>query len=176
MKTILIAAAVALLGASAQAQTLSKPAPNAAGLGKPDLASTADAHIRAYIELRRTDLKKSKSQVIGDVMRIDADEAAKFWPVYKDFEAEFAGLGDKVVALIKNYTDNYVDMTGPAADQIANQILSIELQRNELKKKYYERFKTAVGPIVAARFLQVENQIERLVDLQIAAELPVISK
>jgi hypothetical protein len=29
---------------------------------------------------------------------------------------------------------------------------------------------------VAARFLQVENQLERLIDLQIAAELPVISQ
>jgi hypothetical protein len=59
-----------------------------------------------------------------------------------------------------------------AADEIATKILAIEVQRNELKKNDYERFKAAVA---ARRFLVVENQLERLIDLQIAAEQPVIS-
>jgi hypothetical protein len=176
MKTILIAAIVALLGVAAQAQTLSKPAAKSAGLGKSELASNEDMNIRAYIELLRTDVKKAKSQITAEVMQLDADQAAKFWPVYKDFETEFSALGDKVVALVKNYAENYLKMTDPIADSMANQILAIELQRNELKKKYYDRFKTAVGAIVATRFLQVENQLERLIDLQIAAELPVVSQ
>ena len=176
MKTILIAAVVALLGGAVEAQTLSKSAGKTAGLGKSELTSNEDMNIRAYIELLRTDVKKSKSQIMGDVMQLDTDQAAKFWPVYKEFESEFSALGDKVLAVVKNYADNYLNMTDPAADGIANQILAIELKRNELKKKYYERFKTALGAIVATRFLQVENQLERLVDLQIAAELPVISQ
>lgn len=176
MKTILITAVVALCGAAAQAQTPSKPVAKAVGLGKSEAASNADMNIRAYIELLRTDIKKEKAQITGDVMQLDADQAAKFWPIHKEFETELSVLGNKVVALIKDYADNYLKMTDPVADGMANQILAIELQRNELKKKYYERFKSAVGAIVATRFLQVENQLERLVDLQIAAELPVISQ
>jgi vacuolar-type H+-ATPase subunit D/Vma8 len=65
-------------------------------------------------------------------------------------------------------------MTNQKADQLATKLLDIEQQRNDLKRKYYERFKTALDPITAARFLQVENQIERLVDLQIASQLPVL--
>ena len=175
-KTILIASVVALFGLAVQAQTLSKSAGKPAGLGKSELASNEDMNIRAYIELLRTDIKKSKTQIMGDVMRLDADQSAKFWPVYKEFETEFTALGDKVVAVIKNYSDNYLKMTDPVADGIANHILAIELQRNELKKKYYGRFKAELGAIVATRFLQVENQLERLVDLQIAAELPVVSQ
>ncbi len=176
MKTILIAAVVALCGAAAQGQTLSKPAAKAVGLGKSEAASNEDMNIRAYIELLRTDIRKAKAQITGDIMQLDADQSAKFWPIYKEFETELSGLGNKVVALIKDYADNYHKMTDPVADGMANQILAIELQRNELKKKYYERFKSAVGAIVATRFLQVENQLERLVDLQIAAGLPVISQ
>ena len=176
MKIILIATVVVLFGAAAGAQTLTKPAGKAAGLGKAELASNEDMNIRAYIELLRTDVKKSKAQIMGDVMQLDADQAAKFWPVYKDFESDLSLLGDKVVAVVKNYAENYLKMTDPAADGIPTKILAIEMQRNELKKKYYERFKTAVGAVVATRFLQVENQLERLIDLQIAAELPVISQ
>ena len=164
------------LGAAAQAQTESKPAAKPAGLGKSELGSNEDMNIRAYIELLRTDIRKSKSQIMGDAMELDTGEAAKFWPVYKDFEAEFSALGDKVLAVIKNYADNYLKMTDDAADGIAIQVLGIEQQRNELKKKYYGRFKSAVGALIATRFLQVENQLERLIDLQIAAELPVVSR
>jgi predicted nucleotidyltransferase component of viral defense system len=72
------------------------------------------------------------------------------------------------------YTDEFEKMNDDLADQLAQQVLSIEQQRNALKKTYYDRVKQGLGGIVAMRFLQVENQLERLVDLQIAASLPVI--
>jgi hypothetical protein len=177
MKTFLITVTFALLGAYAvPAQTPSKAAARPGGLGKPEGASNEEMNIRAYIELLRTDVKKSKSQILGDVMQLDTDQATKFWPIYKEFETEFSALGDQVVAVVKSYAEHYDRMTEPVADQLANRILSIEQQRNELKKKFYERVKSGLGAITATRFLQVENQLERLLDLQIAAQLPVISQ
>jgi hypothetical protein len=108
-------------------------------------------------------------------MQLDADDAAKFWPIYKEFETELAALGEKVVGLVKEYALNYDKMTDPIADRLGKQVLSIERERNELKAKYYEKIKGAGGAILAVRFLQVENQLERLIDLQIAAELPVVT-
>ncbi len=177
MRTFVIAATLALLVASAaQAQTQAKPAANTAGLGKLGAASNEDTNIRAYIELLRTDLKKSKTQIMGDIMQLDADQSAKFWPIYKDFETDLAALGDQVVAVVRSYADQSDKMTDAIADDLAIRVLRIEDQRNELKKKYYERLKSGLGAITATRFLQVENQLERLVDLQIAAGLPVIAK
>ncbi len=34
--------------------------------------------------------------------------------------------------------------------------------------------KKALSPIIAAKFVQLENQINRLIDVQIAMELPLI--
>ena len=107
-------------------------------------------------------------------MQLDAGQATKFWPIYKEFETEFSTLGEKVVAVITKYSDEYDKMTDDSADQLANQVLSIEQQRNTLKKKYYDKMKEGLGGIVAARFLQVENQLERIVDLQVSASLPII--
>jgi hypothetical protein len=172
MRTLLLAATLALAGASgAQEQTPSKP-----DAGQGQGASNEAKNIRAYIELLRTDVKKFKSQIMGEVMELDTDEAAKFWPVYKDFDAEYSALGEQIVAVIRDYAKNYDNMTDKAADNLAGRVLSIEDQRNALKKKYYERLKAELGAITAARFLQVENQLERLIDLQVAAELPVVSQ
>ena len=175
MKFLVLATAWALLsGTPTFSQSSARPAKSAAGLGKQETGANEDQNIRAYIELLRSDVKTSKAQVMGEVMQLDASQATKFWPIYKEFEAEYATLGEKVVAAITKYSDEYEKMTDAVADQLAAQILSIEQQRNALKKTFYTRMKESLGGIVAMRFLQVENQLERIVDLQVAASLPVI--
>ena len=175
MQKHLIAGTCALWAAmAAQSQTPARTESKPAGLGKADAASNEEVNIRAYIELLRTDLKKSKSQILGEVMQLDTDEATRFWPVYKEFETEYAALGEGIVAVLRKYADTYRNMTDSVADELANRVLSFEQQRNALKKKYYDRVKGGLGAMTAMRFLQVENQLERIVDLQIAAQLPVI--
>jgi hypothetical protein len=135
-----------------------------------------ELNIKAYIQLLRADLNKTRSQIIGKVMQLDATDAAAFWPIYKNFEGDLNKIGDQVVALISDYAANYNNMNDEHADRLATKLLDIEQQRNHLKRVYYQRFKTALNAVTAAEFLQVENQIEKLVDLQIASQLPVVGK
>jgi len=174
MTKVLIVIGVLSVACALPAQTPTRATAKPAGLGKAEAASNEEVNIRAYIELLRTDVKKSKSQILGEVMQLDAGQATRFWPIYKDFETRYSALGDQVVALVRNYAEHYDDMTDAVADQLANQVLSIEQQRNVLKKEFYDRFKQGLGAITATRFLQVENQLERLMDLQIAAQLPTV--
>jgi hypothetical protein len=150
------------------------PQTGGAATSQTALPQNQELNIEAYTELLRADLRKNKSQVIGQVMQLDTDQATVFWPIYKEFEAEFAKNGDQVVDLVKKYVNNYDSMTDEIADQLAMQLLDIEQQRVALKRKYYQRFKAALDSVTAARFLQVENQIEKIADLQIASQLPVM--
>lgn len=145
-----------------------------AGKTQSATKSNEELNIEAYVELLRSEVRKSKSQIIGEVMQLDSAQAAAFWPIYKQFEADYTKIGDRIVALVKNYTDNYDQMTDPVADQLANELLAIEQRRNDLKRQYYQKFKQALDAITAARFLQVENQLERVADLKVASRLPVV--
>jgi hypothetical protein len=140
------------------------------------LMSDQEKNFRAYIERLRSDVKKNRAQIVSLVMQLDAEDAAKFWPIYTQFENEYAEFGYGVLALILNYAANYNDMTPQVADQLATKLLDLEQERSNLKRRYYQRFKAALDSITAARFLQVENQIERILDLQIPSEPPVIDK
>jgi hypothetical protein len=172
MKSVLIPTTFIVLAAGLQAQA---PAGSTVKPASGDTQSMSDheRNTQAYIQLLRSDIKKTKSQVMGEVMNLDAQDSAKFWPVYKEFEAELTKLGDQVTDAVRTYADNYDKMTDPMADKLANKTLSIEQQRNALKKKYYDRVKSSMGAIMAMRFLQIENQLERILDLQLAAQLPV---
>jgi hypothetical protein len=110
---------------------------------------------------------------MSDVMALDTDQAVVFWPIYKDFETDYTKIGDEILALVRNYSENYAQLTNELADQLATKLLDIEQNRNELKRLYYSKFKSALNPITAARFLQVENQLEKIMDLRISSQLPV---
>jgi len=165
------------LSAPVIASSQTPVAPATKTMANNQIASTSNENLNidAYIKLLRSDVRKNKSQIIGQVMQFDTAQSATFWPIYKDFQSDLTQNGDQVVALVKKYAANYDDMNGKVADQLATKLLDIEQERNALKRKYYERFKTALDPITAARFLQVENQIEKVIDLQIASQLPVIT-
>src|SRR5262249_10240791 len=101
-------------------------------------------------------------------------EDAAFWPIYREYDVELSALNDERVKLIADYAKSYDAMTDAIADRIAKAALDLEGRRNALKLKYYERVKGALTPKQAARFLQVENQLLLLIDLQIAALLPIV--
>jgi hypothetical protein len=134
---------------------------------------TREANLRAYVELLRSDLRAETVAIITDVMQFTEAEDKAFWPVYREFETELAKINGDRMALIKDYAVNYETLTDQSADRIARGALDLESRRQALKAKYYDRLQSVVSPLTAARFLQVENQILLLLDLQIAASLPI---
>jgi hypothetical protein len=131
-------------------------------------------NIRAYVELLRADVRAKKTAIIAEIMNFDDEQAEKFWPIYREYDLELQTLNDRKLAGIQEYAKNYDKMTDEKADELASLALALENKRNDLKKKYYEKVREQLGGIVAARFLQVENQLLMVMDLQIAASLPVV--
>jgi hypothetical protein len=135
---------------------------------------TRDVNLRAYAELLRSDIRAQKVAIITEVMGFTEDEDTKFWPIYRQYETDLAKINDDRLALIKEYADTYEAMTDATANKLARAVLDLEARRNTLKATTYDRLQAALPAKTAARFLQVENQILLLIDLQIAASLPVV--
>jgi hypothetical protein len=133
-----------------------------------------DLNLRAYIELLRSDVRANKILVMTEVMAFTEEEDAKFWPIYREYDVELSALNDRKIAGIKDYAANYEKMTEEKATELAGLALQLEADRVVLKKKYVERIAKALSPKMAGRFLQVENQLLWIIDLQIASSLPVV--
>jgi hypothetical protein len=133
-------------------------------------------NIQAYIDLLRLDVRQQKAEMMGAVMQLSAADAAKFWPIYEEYDVELAKLNDLRVANIQEYANTYDQMTDEKADELIQKALSYRKQRSELLTKYYERVRQALGGIEAARFIQVEEQLLLIIDLQIDSSLPVVGQ
>src|SRR5271165_6774748 len=77
---------------------------------KPAASPEADAqekNLQSYIDLLRRDVRQQKAEIMGAVMVLSAADAAKFWPIYTDYDAELIKLNDQRVENIKEYSRNY---------------------------------------------------------------------
>jgi hypothetical protein len=133
-------------------------------------------NIQAYAELLRANVRDQKAEIMGAVMQLGIDDAAKFWPIYSEYDAELAKVNDLRVANITEYAQNYTDMSNEKADALIQSAFDYRKQRSELLAKYYGRMKEALGAVTAARFLQVEDQLLLIIDLQIASSLPIVGE
>jgi hypothetical protein len=139
----------------------------------PPPTDTQQKNVQEYIDLLRADVRQQKTEIMGAVMGLSAAEAAKFWPIYSEYDAALAKLNNQRVANIQDYAKNYDNMTDAKADELVQKAIDYRKQRAELLAKYYGQVKVALGSIEAARFLQIEDQLLLIIDLQIASQLPV---
>ena len=146
-----------------------KPAPAA----KSSEAVAHDKNIQAYIKLIRTKVQQEKSKLMGAVIQLDAQDSAKFWPIYRDYDAELTQVNNLRSDNILDYARHYLSLTDEKADELIKNAMDYQRKRADLLAKYYERVKQELGAITAARFVQIENQLLMLIDLQIASSLPI---
>lgn len=135
---------------------------------------TKETNFKAYIELLRKDLKTDKVAIITEMMDFGPEESSKFWPVYAAYDKELTKLGDERLAHFRMYVENYSTLTDQQTTAIVNGLLDVESRRTALQKKYFQLVSQALNPKLAARFLQIEHQLLLVLDLQVAASLPVV--
>src|SRR6185503_15280863 len=74
-------------------------------------AQTKALNLSAYAELLRSDVRTQKVAILTEMMGFTDKEDAAFWPIYREYDAELARLGDERIALIAEYAKNYSQLT-----------------------------------------------------------------
>lgn len=140
-------------------------------------SSTAEpdsGNLRTFMELVRKDVRTEKALILAQNIDFTADEAVDFWPLYSEYELDLSKWYDQRFALIKGYLNDEKAMTDEQARKLADNVFSLEEKRTALKRKYFKKFSKVVGAKKAARFFQIENQLNAAIDLRIAAAVPLI--
>jgi hypothetical protein len=143
-------------------------------LGITTSVSTAFGGPDTYLELLRSDVRAEKVAIINDVMDFTDAEAASFWPVYREYDRQLNMIVDDRIAMIKQFAEYYGTFDDKKSKRLAEKAFRLEARRTGLKRKFFPRFSKAVGAKRAAQFFQLERQVNLLIELQIAAELPLL--
>ncbi len=126
------------------------------------------------IELARADIRTGKMGMIASSMNLTQEQQEKFWPLYREYADEQEKLLDQRIAMLQEFASSYDQMTEEAANSIAEQSFAIQRTRTDRRERYFHKMSEILGPVLAARFIQVDSQISTLMDFELMRNTPLI--
>jgi hypothetical protein len=125
------------------------------------------------IAMLRSDLRSTRKKVIAANMKLTDAEAEKFWPTYDQYVADLVKINDAKYALIKEYAQN-TNMTEEQADSLSKRWLGVDESVVQLRLKYIPIFRKGLSAKGTAMFFQIDRRVQMMIDLQLAASIPLI--
>lgn len=163
---------LALLGAMSLA---SQPIfAQAAAQNPPAASATPEAILDQDVKMLREDVQSARKTITAENMTLTADQATKFWPIYDQYSAEVAKIGDERVQLIKDYAANYDTMTDAQANAFMQRGAAIDKQFADTRLKYVPMFEKVISAKQTALWFQIDRRLDLLVNLQLAGNIPVV--
>ena len=161
MKSFLFAlAAVAALGAT---QTTF-----AQSVGATEIARTQEL-ISA--------IQANKRQVMLDTLALNPEQLSKFAPIYDEYQAEMTVLmtaGSKLSNRL--FVADYGGMTDESAKAIRKDAFKLRNDRLALLEKCADKLDKKLPSTKVLQFAQIENKMLVLLDLAVAASIPIVTK
>lgn len=128
----------------------------------------------ANIQLMRQDIRAERKKVVAANMPLTEAEAIKFWPIYDRYIAETIKVNDVRFALLKEYAKNYATTSEEQADSFIKRWLSFDQDNTQLRLKYIPEFEKVISHKKTAMFFQVDRRVSMMIELQLAAQVPLV--
>jgi hypothetical protein len=129
---------------------------------------------QAQLEVLRDTILANKRALVAVNLPLTDDEAARFWPIYERYESELKAINDRVVKLIDEYTQAFLDLPDDRARTLIGDYLGVETDRAKLRQSYLPEISKALPGRKVARFYQIENKMDAVVRYELAAHIPVV--
>ena len=142
----------------------------------PGLRLAAQNNEDEQLQLIRDQWGVDKKQLIMDYMKFSDAESKKFWPIYDAYMKEQRMLMDSRIKMIKDYATNYSKLTNAKATELTNKVLDNDMAQSRLAKTYYAKFSTAITPLRASQYMQVEYYLNTTIKSMIQDEIPFVGE
>jgi hypothetical protein len=107
-------------------------------------------------------------------MPLSEVEATKFWPVYDRYIGETIKVNDLRFAVLKDYAETYDTATEEQADSFIKRWVALDGDNAQLRLKYIPEFEKVISHKKTAMFFQIDRRVSIMIELQLAARVPLI--
>ena len=121
-------------------------------------------------------LKADKKLIVAKYMELTESEAAKFWPVYEEYQKNLQGSNERLRKLLESYAADYRNksMTDEKAKKLLDEWIVVEQEEGTRRSNFAPKVLQVLPPKKAARYLQIENEYRILLRYEIAAAVPLV--
>ena len=126
------------------------------------------------VEVSRDDIQTGRKEILSNTMEFSEAEGAAFWPVYNAYRTEVRKVDDRLVKLITDYGTAGASLTDEQAKTMVKEFLSVRQAKDKIAAGYIDKFMKVLPPKKVARFYQVENRMDLILQAAAASEIPLV--
>jgi len=135
-------------------------------------AQTQQPSVDSAIEVARANAQADRATIVNIAMNFSDKDGGAFWPIYRQYEYERSMLEDRRVAVIKEYTQKYPNLTDDEAKSMAETMFDYDSRLAALRKTYFKKFNKVLPALTVTKFFQLDRRIDLMMDMQIESSLP----
>jgi hypothetical protein len=139
---------------------------------QPPTGQAAEATLDVLVNA----IRSNRKALVAVNLKLTDEEATKFWPIYDRYQQAITAVGDRLVGVIQDYTENFSDLSNDKAMKLVDDYLAVEADRVKVKRAYVEEFAKALPGRKVTRFYQIENKMEAVIRYDLAATIPVMEE
>jgi hypothetical protein len=137
-------------------------------------SAAAFAQTTSDVVLTRDELQLQRKKIVSANLELSESEAAAFWPVYSEWAADQRKVNDRLIEVLDAFVKEYGTLTDARAKDLLEDSLSVREARDELRRRYVKRFSKVLSGKQLARFYQIENKLDVLLDSLLAEAVPLV--
>jgi len=122
----------------------------------------------------REAMQATRADVMAKGLTLSADQAAKFWPMFEQFQKEQNVIIDAQVDAIQKYADHYSTLNATDSVTFVKALLDRDDKMQALRIKWLAKFQTVVPGGTAARAIQLDRRLSQLAQAQLSSQIPLV--
>lgn len=127
------------------------------------------------LEILLQKVKADKKLLVASNMDLTDAEAKSFWPLYDAYQKDLEKINQKLFKTIQDYADafNKGPIANDQAKKLLNEALSAQESEIKLKREYADKIGKAIPAAKTARYIQIENKIRAVLNVELARMIPL---
>jgi hypothetical protein len=137
-------------------------------------AQTED--VSEELKALQTAFGKDKAELVKQYMGISPEKDADFWNVYDQYETGRKTIGRMKAQLINDYANSYQTLDDKKAAELMKRKADLQDEFTKLQRKFFPQFSKVLGGVQAAKFFQLEDYLNNIINLGIQNNIPFIGE
>ena len=126
------------------------------------------------VELTRSAIQAERQSILAANLELDEEESAVFWPLYQEYRNELEVAVSTRIDLLNEYFASYETLTDKEALALLDKHLDWQHDVLKIRSTYAKKMRKVLPGRTVARFFQIENKMDLIVEYELAGEIPLI--
>jgi len=122
----------------------------------------------------RDELQAARADVMAKELTLTAEQAAKFWPLFEQYQTEQSAIIDAQIKATQAYSDSYAKLTDADSLAYVSALLECDGKAQTLRSKWLGKFQSVVPAGTASRVIQIDRQISMIGQAKVGAGIPLV--